>query len=144
MTESWIRDCEQLVYRAARLTDLGRWEELAAMYLKDGKLLRPSDPDNPIVGRQAILDSLRARPPRVTRHLLGNILVQATSATAAHVSSTVILFSGAATGEKLPVKGQKALVGHFEDDVVLAGDTWAFAVRQGSMVLEYDFAPRGS
>ena len=136
-----MRGCEQLLYRAARLTDLARWEEVACLYVENGRLTRPSDLQNPIVGRAAILAALRARPPRITCHLLSNIVVEPTSATTAHVSSTVVLFTGSSSTPPLPVVGQKTLVGHFEDELSLINGGWAFAVRQGSMLLEYSATP---
>jgi phosphonoacetaldehyde hydrolase len=132
------RACEQLIYRAAHFTDFGRWDELAALYAEDGKLVRPSDPANPIVGRANILASLRARPLRTTRHVLSNITVELRSPTLAHVSSTVTLFLSSASPAKLPTKGQRILVGHFEDEVTLVNGAWAFLVRDGSMALEFD------
>ena len=130
--------CEQLVYRAARHTDLGHWESLAALFVPDGKLYRPSDPQHPIVGRQAILESLRARPPRTTRHLLTNVIVELHSPTSAHISSTVTLFTAGAAKGAGAVPTQKILVGNFEDDVSLEGGDWAFICRGGSMALEFD------
>jgi hypothetical protein len=134
------RACEQLVYRAAHHTDFEKWEELAGLYAEDGRLVRPSDRANPIVGRASILASLRARPSRTTRHVLNNIVVDIHSRSSAHISSTVTLYMSSAVAAALPVKGQKILVGHFEDDVALAGDEWLFAVRDGSMALEFDCA----
>jgi phosphonoacetaldehyde hydrolase len=136
--DSIARACEQLIYRAAHCTDAERWEELADLFAKDGQLLRPSDRNNPLVGRSTILASLHARPSRTTRHVLNNIVVDVKSATAAHISSTVTLFLSATAPLTLPVKGQKILVGHFEDDVVLRDGAWCFARRDGSMALEFD------
>jgi hypothetical protein len=131
------RACERLVYRAALFTDRACWDELAALFAPDGKLLRPSDPTQPIKGRQAILASLRGRPARTTRHILSNILVDIHSANNAHISSTVTLYTGPAV-DKGPVAGQKILVGHFEDDVVLLDRDWQFVLRDGSMAIEFE------
>ena len=133
-----IRACEQLVIRAAHCTDSERWDELAGLYADDGRLVRPSDRANPIVGRAKILASLRARPSRTTRHALSNIVVEVRSPTTAHVSSTVTLFLSSVPSAVLPTKGQRILVGHFEDDVTLVNGAWAFLVRDGSMALEFD------
>jgi len=128
--------CEQLVYRAARLTDQARWEDLVALFAAGGKLVRPSDPTNPLVGREAILASLRKRPPRTTRHVLSNVLVEILSPTRAHVSSVATLFSGPVHIDKLPVALQKISVGEFEDDVEFVDGSWVFVERNGSMALE--------
>jgi SnoaL-like domain len=132
------RECERLVLRAARLTDQAQWAELAELFAEDARLVRPSDPANPLVGRAAILDSMRARRPQTTRHLLTNLVVDVRSASAAHISSTVTLFAGPAPTNGLPVAGQKILVGNFEDDVVLMASGWAFERRDGSVTIEFD------
>jgi SnoaL-like domain len=131
-------ECAQLVYRAARFTDAADWEQLAALFAEDGRLSRPSDPANPIVGRANILASLRARPARTSRHLVTNILVDISSATTAHLSSTVTLITGLAPTGAGPVKANKILVGSFEDDVILSVSRWRFARRDGAMVLEFE------
>jgi hypothetical protein len=133
-----IRECEQLVYRAAYFTDRARWEDLAALFAEDGKLIRPSDPDHPVIGRAEILASLRARPLRVTRHILSNIMVDVHSPSHVHISSTVTLFTGYSSSGRLPVKGQKIFVGTFEDYVVATPNGLIFTTRHGSMALEYD------
>jgi len=138
------RSCEQLVYRAARYTDQRSWEELAALFAEEGKLIRPSDPANPIVGRDRILASLRARPPGTTRHLLSNVLVDVQAADAAHISSVVTLFSGPARSPPLPAKAEKILIGNLEDDVVLTPAGWVFQCRGGSLALEWDGRAAGT
>jgi hypothetical protein len=116
------------------------------LFVEDGRLVRPSDPI-PIVGRANILASLRARPPRTTRHLLGSVLVEMHSATRAHIDSTVTLFCGPAAPAgpgataALPVPGQAIMVGNFEDEVTLTGEGWKFVVRGGSMALKFERAP---
>ena len=134
------RACEQLLYRAALFTDRARWDELAALFAPNGKLVRPSDPTQPISGREAILASLRGRPARTTRHVLSNIRVDIHSPNSAHISSNVTLYTGLAA-DKGPVAGQKILVGNFEDDVVLVEGDWRFLLRDGSMALEFEVRP---
>jgi hypothetical protein len=136
--DALVRECEQLLFRAARFTDLAQWDDLAAIFAQEGKLIRPSDPGNPIIGRVNILASLRTRPRRITRHVLSNIIVDAQSAVAAHISSTVTLFTGCTSSNPAPVKGQRILVGNFEDDVVWIQSKWVFIARAGSMSLEFD------
>jgi hypothetical protein len=138
------RSCEALVYRAAKYTDQRSWEELAALFAEQGKLARPSDPANPLVGRPAILASLLLRPPGTTRHLLNNVLVDVHSAETAHISSVVTLFSGPARSSPLPAKAEKVLIGNLEDDVVLAPTGWVFLSRGGSLALEWDGRAAGT
>ena len=128
-------DCTQLVYRAMHHTDAARWEDLIALYAENGKLARPTDPDNPIVGRVNILASLRARPPLTTRHLISNVVVEVQSETAAHITSTVVRFSGPVK-TMLPTRADKILVGTFVDEVALIDGEWRFVSRGGSMGLE--------
>ena len=136
--DSILQACERLLYRAAHLTDCARWDDLASLFAPDGKLSRPSDPQHPIMGRAAIIASLRSRPTRTTRHVLSNVMIDVHSPTSAHISSTVVLYTGPGPTEKLPVVGQKILIGHFEDDVAFIGQTWTFITRDGSMALEFE------
>jgi hypothetical protein len=137
--QALARECELLVYRAARFTDSGEWEGLASLFADDGVLLRPSAPTVPIIGRENIRQSLQARPTRTTRHLLTNVIVDIQSTSAAHISSAVVLFTGPASLNMLPVTGSKILVGNFEDDVALGAQGWQFVKRDGSMALDFDW-----
>jgi hypothetical protein len=132
-------DCAQLVYRAMHHTDAARWEELTALYAENGRLARPTEPDNPIVGRANILASLRARPPLTTRHLISNVVVDVQSETAARITSTIVRFSGPVK-TTLPTKVEKILIGTFVDEVALIDRDWKFISRGGSMGLELNCA----
>lgn len=120
-------ECTRLVNRYANLNDAARWEDVAALYVADGIMTRPSAPDIEIVGRAAILAAFTARPPRTTRHVCANIVVDAESPTAARGTSAMLLFTG----------GAAPLVGGFTDRFVLTDDGWRFAERRGTI----DFAP---
>jgi len=117
-------DCARLINLYAQLNDAARWEEVAALYAPDGLMTRPTAPDTPIVGRDAILAAFRARPPRTTRHICSNIVVTVDSATRARGSSAMLLFTAA---------DAPPLVGGFEDVFVRAADGWRFAERRGSL-----------
>jgi len=52
--------CARLIALYANLNDEARWEEVAALFAQDGVLLRPTAPDVPIAGREAILAAFRA------------------------------------------------------------------------------------
>ena len=142
-TDVIARSCEALVYRAAKYTDLRSWDDLAALFAEQGRLVRPSDRANPLVGRDKILASLRLRPAGTTRHLLNNILVDVHSATSAHISSVVTLFSGAAR-QSGAAKVEKILIGNLEDDVVLGPAGWVFQCRDGSLALEWESRSAGT
>lgn len=114
-------DCARLVNLYANLNDAARWPEVADLYAKDGLMTRPTAPDAPVVGRAAILAAFTARPPRTTRHICANIVIDVESATSARGSSAMLLFTG----------GPAPLVGGFDDRFVLTGDGWRFAERRG-------------
>ncbi|MFN3552618.1 MAG: nuclear transport factor 2 family protein [Novosphingobium meiothermophilum] len=116
-------DCARLVALYANLNDEARWDEVAALYAEDGVMYRPTAPDAGIAGREAILAAFKARPPRKTRHVCSNVVIDIESPTTARGTSAMLLF----TGESAP------LVGSFHDRFVLTGDGWRFAERRGSL-----------
>jgi len=116
-------DCARLVARYANLNDAARWEEVAALYAEDGAMTRPTASDAPIVGRTAILAAFQGRPPRKTRHLCSNVVIDVLSSTDACGESAMVLF----TAEGPP------LAGSFHDRFVLTADGWRFAERRGSL-----------
>ena len=120
-------ECTRLVNLYANLNDAARWDEVAGLYAADGLMTRPSAPDVEIVGRAAILAAFTARPPRTTRHVCANIVIDAESATAARGTSAMLLFTG----------GPVPLVGGFTDRFVLTAEGWRFAERRGTL----DFGP---
>lgn len=127
-------DCTRLINHYANLNDDGRWHELAALYAEDGRMARPSAPDAPIVGRDALLASFLARPPRRSRHVCANIVIDVESASEARGFSVILLYSGAADGEGLAEHDRGApLVGEYHDRFVLTGDGWRFRERKGTL-----------
>ena len=114
--------CARLISLYALLNDEARWEEVAALYAPNGLMTRPTAPDSPIVGREAILTAFKSRPPRTTRHICSNIVIDVESAASARGRSAMLLFTSA---EKPP------LVGGFEDRFVLTDEGWRFAERRG-------------
>lgn len=117
-------DCARLIALYANLNDEARWDEVAALYAEDGVMVRPTAPDAPTVGREAILAAFKARPPRVTRHVCSNVVIDVESDDAARGVSAMLLFTGAA----------EPLVGSFHDRFVLTADGWRFAERRGSLL----------
>ena len=117
-------ECARLINLYAQLNDAARWEELAALYADDGSMARPTAPDAPIIGRDAILAAFQSRPARTTRHICSNIVIDVETATAARGSSAMLLFTAA---------DAPPLVGGFEDRFVLTGDGWRFAERRGTL-----------
>ena len=66
---------EKLIILYARLNDEARWEEVAALYVAEGRMSRPVAPDDFIEGRDAICAAFQSRPPPTTRHVCANVLV---------------------------------------------------------------------
>lgn len=117
-------DCARLVALYANLNDQGEWDAIAALYAEDGRMARPTAPDGWIVGREAILAAFKARPPRATRHLCTNVVIEVLSPTEATGECALALFTGPAEWPKL---------GFFHDRFVLTGDGWRFAERRGGL-----------
>ncbi len=127
----------RLVHQYVWANDAQDWEQCAALYTQDAVFRRPSGGD-PVVGREAILASFTARPPRAQRHVMANTLVDVVSESEARVKSVIVLYMGDAAEEGLPVQDPKSpLIGTFEDRVVKTADGWRFAERKGGL----DFRP---
>jgi ketosteroid isomerase-like protein len=118
------RACERLIITYAALNDAGDWDGVAALYTDDGRMSRPTAPDDFIGGRDAILAAFKARPARTTRHICANIRVTIQSETEATATSQILLFTGA---------GQVPLVGTYADAFALTDTGWRFAERRGSL-----------
>lgn len=127
MTEDQRRaieaDCARLIALYANLNDEARWEDVAALYTDDGLMTRPTAPGAPIVGRAAILAAFQARPPRKTRHVCSNVVIDVEDHASARGTSAMVLFT----------EGGVPLAGSFHDRFVLTADGWRFAERRGSL-----------
>ena len=121
------RAIERLIISYAALNDAGDWDGVAALYLPDGRMSRPTAPDVFITGRETILAAFRARPLRTTRHVVANIRVTVEGDTAT-ATSQILLFTAPAT---------PPLVGSYNDKLARTAEGWRFAERAGSL----DFPP---
>jgi hypothetical protein len=117
-------DCARLIALYANLNDEARWDEVAALYAEDGVMIRPTAPDKPARGRAAILAAFKARPPRVTRHICSNVVIDVESDALARGVSAMLLFTGAS----------EPLIGSFHDRFVRTAEGWRFAERRGSLL----------
>ena len=117
-------DCARLVSLYANLNDAADWAGVAELYAKDGVMTRPTAPDQPVRGRDAILAAFRARPARTTRHICSNIVIEVETESAARGESAMLLFTGAA----------EPLVGSFHDRFVRTDEGWRFAERRGTLL----------
>ena len=131
-------DCERLIKLYVNLSDAQDWPAAAALYTDDALFLRPSGGDA-IEGREAILASFLARPPRVQRHLMANVVVKVEDADHARAFSVIVLYQGdPAPGGELPAMSDNSpLVGTFTDRLVRTAEGWRFAERAGGL----DFRP---
>ena len=131
-------DCARLIHEYTWANDAQDWHACAALYTRDAVFRRPSGGD-PVVGRDAILESFTARKPRAQRHSIANILVEVVSESEATARSVIVLYMGdAAEGGGLPVQDAKSpLIGTYTDRIVRTAEGWRFAERSGTL----DFRP---
>jgi ketosteroid isomerase-like protein len=125
----------ELITRYAALSDAGDWDALAALYTEEGRMNRPTAPEEFISGRAAILAALRARPRRIARHIVANVLVTLEGDARARATSQILLFTGSAAadgGLPTPAAGPP-LIGSYEDTLAKTAEGWRFAVRRGSL-----------
>jgi uncharacterized protein (TIGR02246 family) len=118
------RACERLIIDYAALNDAGDWDAVAALYVEDGRMSRPTAPDDFIEGRDAILQAFNARPARASRHICANIRVSVSSDGTATATSQILLFTG---------PDQAPKVGTYQDRLTLTDSGWRFAERKGSL-----------
>jgi hypothetical protein len=130
--------CAQLIHRFALLNDARRFDEAAPLFAEDCIFGRPTAPDDPMVGRDAIIAALKARPPRITRHIVSNIVIEVVSPTEARGESYVTLLTAPALadGQALPVKADAVQsVGGFSERFKKVDGEWVFAERRGYLTL---------
>lgn len=113
---------ERQIRRFAMLNDAHDADGLAAMFTADGSFARPSEPDAPVAGREAIGAFFRDRPRRVTRHVMANTIVDILSDREVRAHSYVVLYMA-----------DKTLIGDFHDRMELHDGVWLFAERRGSL-----------
>lgn len=113
---------ERQIRRFAMLNDAHDHDGLAAMFTDDGSFARPTEPDAPVVGREAIRAFFRDRPKRVTRHVMANVLVEILSDREVSAHSYVVLHMA-----------DRTLVGDFFDRLILRDGIWLFAQRRGTL-----------
>ncbi|MBT0670847.1 nuclear transport factor 2 family protein [Novosphingobium profundi] len=123
MVRAIEHDCARLVARYANRNDAADWDAVTALYAPEGRMARPSAPDDWICGREAIFAAFTARPARTTRHVCSNVEITVLDADTATGESAMLLF----TGEAVPK------VGSFLDRFVRTDDGWKFAERRGLM-----------
>jgi ketosteroid isomerase-like protein len=130
--------CRTLAIRSFVLIDSREWEPLADLYTEDAVFARPTAPDQPILGRAAILAQYQTRPTsKVTRHFVANALIDVQAGDKAKGLLYVLLFTGTAETEapSFPIAADPVrLVGEFRDDYILTAEGWRIARRAGNMI----------
>jgi hypothetical protein len=116
--------CARLINLYATLNDQGCWEDVVDLYAPDGLMTRPTAPDQPIVGREALLAAFLARPPRKTQHVCANIVVTVLDSDIASATSAMLLFTGS---------DPPPLVGTYHDRFVRLHGRWLFSERRGAL-----------
>jgi ketosteroid isomerase-like protein len=143
-TNAWVAKAAiaELITRYAALNDAGDWDGVAALYTDDGRMSRPTAPEDFIAGRTAILAAFRSRPLRATRHIVANVLVTLESETNARATSQILLFTGSSAGEGLPLQSASPpLVGSYRDRLTRTDDGWRFLERRGSLDFRIEARP---
>jgi ketosteroid isomerase-like protein len=136
-SEVWIAKAAiaELITRYAALNDSGDWDALAALYTEEGRMNRPTAPDDFVVGRDEILAAFKARPRRDARHIVANVLVVLDDPTHARATSQILLYTAAPGRDgALPLQSTTPpLVGTYEDRLVRTGEGWRFVERRGKL-----------
>jgi 3-phenylpropionate/cinnamic acid dioxygenase small subunit len=128
-------EISRLIIRFAALNDAGDWAGVAALFAENARFTRPAGGDA-IVGRAAIRASFESRPPRKSRHIISNILVDVASDHEAAAHSAMLLYT-TAPGETAATS--PALVGGFRDRLVHSAGAWLFAERVGFLDFKVEF-----
>ena len=136
-----VQECTALIARFAERTDARDSDALADMFVEDGVFRRPTAPDQPIQGREAIRAGFAARPAnKMTRHIVTNTVVTVVDDNEATAVSYLILYMATvAEGGGLPKADAKQLIGAFHDTIVRdAFLTWKFKERRGSLAMSVE------
>lgn len=134
MAAEWA--CERLVRQFAMLNDERDHDGIAALFTEDGSFARPFDPDNPILGRASIMAMFRDRPPRLSRHVMSNSVIEVISPTEARGRSYLMFMSSLDVEAPRPVKAEPGIhVGQYDDVFVLTAEGWRFKSRRGTLSL---------
>jgi len=129
-------DCLKLINRFLVLSDDREWDTLSDLFAEDAAFARPTDPGNPIHGRENIRAAYHARPMgKLNRHFVANAVVEVESATEARGFSYVLLYLGVSPEGGGPAKADTQLVGAFTDRFVKVDGVWKIKERIGSLTM---------
>ena len=134
-----IQACHDLVVDCALVIDESRYDDLARIFSADGVFARPTVPDEPIVGCDAIIGAFKKRPVnRIGQHLVMNIRVTLTGQDTAEGTSSIMLYMTDAEAPFENGKGRRAtgpLLGVYKDRYVRTADGWRIADRRGRVTM---------
>lgn len=130
--------CERLVKQFAVFNDMDQPEDLAALFVKDGSFARPLDPDSPIIGRDAILEMFKSRPPRLSRHFMTNCVINPLSSDEAEGITYVMFLSTTDVDADWPIACEPSIyMGEYRDSFKKTDGEWRFRSRRGAMTLVF-------
>ncbi|MFC7519637.1 nuclear transport factor 2 family protein [Xanthomonas populi] len=128
--------CEQVIRQFAWYNDQHDHDGLAGLFTEDAVFARPSAPDAPVRGREAIRRAFAERPPRTSCHLMLDTVVSVQSPVLANARSHVLLYTASVTSGSPPWQADgAALLGTFEDVLVCEQGLWLFQQRLGALLL---------
>ena len=134
MRRSLEWDCTQLIYQFYGCLDDHLYEELADLFVADGAWVRLG---KPLVGPQAILDTMRERKRWVTAHLVTNVRIIVTDINHAESSQYVTLYRHEdwdASHGPAPVVLPLGILRH-RDKLVRIDGTWKFQIKTSRAVM---------
>jgi hypothetical protein len=123
-------ECAKLVNRYNQLNDAGRFEEAAALFAAEGSYLTPATAE-PVVGRGAILEMLRQRPPGTFRHFVTNLVIDVESSMEVRGKSYLIVAMSRDPDPLKAVADRPPFTGEIDEHFVLTGEGWRFGHRRG-------------
>jgi len=138
------QDCEKLALKSMMLNDAHEWDALSNLFTENAGFARPTDPDNPLEGRDAIRAAFKARPAnRLTCHLCTSVIVDVIDADHARGRTTLTLITGdTANAAANPAMGvvadHKKFIGFMEDDYVRTADGWRIEKRLGRITFSVE------
>jgi len=133
------RECQRVLMRSVNVFDQGDYRGFAELFAPDGVFVRANQPDEPLVGREAILNALLARPAgRLSRHLCTNIEIDVIDENRA-VGRCYLLLYTANAADPAPAGGRQAdpvqRLGEYRDEYVRTDEGWRIARREGKAVM---------
>lgn len=128
--------CTRLVHEFAMYNDFDQIEKMCDLFVEDGSFVRPMHTEYVTTGRAEILSSMKARPPRLSRHIITNIIIDVISPDEARGVSYLSLLTTTDVDKPFPITSDGTLYhGEYHDDFVRTEEGWRFKSRRGQMTL---------